>query len=325
VRKTCAAWCVLSCLPALGAAPLALAQGMLGLSPTQNAAMLREHAGETFTFVCPASEGSKGTVYGTDTYTDDSAVCAAAIHAGALKPGLAGIVTILIGDGEKSFVGSRRNGVESRDYGAWPHSYRFAEKDEPGSIGWSTTWSGVPAEFTGPIALRCPRAGTLKAPIWGTELYTHDSAICVAAVHTGALKVESGGIVHVRRAPGAKEFPASERYGIASMRWGASENAFAVGAESSGAPPPVEPPGPPPEEPPPPPPPPPPPASGTPGPLTIVLAGFSGVGSASSGGPIPPRTIALAGFTGVGAAPMQGPIGPRTIQAPGWTGVGSAP
>lgn len=296
----------------------AVAQGMLGLMPHQNASMLRGYAGEIFTFVCPAIKGVEGKVLGTDVYTEDSAICFAAIHAGALKPGEPGAVNVLVGYGVKHFESSERNGIKSGEYGAWPHSYRFLREGEPGLIGWSTVWNGIPMDFKEPVALRCPPGGHLKGTIWGTDVYTRDSAICIAAVHVGALTLESGGHFLVRRAPGPKEFEASERYGVASKRWGPLEDAFAI-ESAIGSPPP-----PPPAEPPPDKPPPQPPHVNPPSRM-IVLAGYSGTGTASIAGPIPHRTLALGGFTGVGTASQSGPIPPRTLQVKGWTGVGSAP
>ncbi len=285
----------------------AFAQGMLGLTPHQNASMLRGHSGEVFTFVCPAIKGGEGKVLGTDVYTEDSAICLAAVHAGALQPGDPGAVNVLVGDGAKRFEASERNGVKSGEYGAWPHSYRFIGEGEPGLIAWSTVWNGVPMDFKEAVALRCPAGGEPKGTIWGTDVYTRDSAICIAAVHVGAITRESGGHFLVRRAPGPKEFPASERYGVASKRWGPLEDAFEIESAIDA------------------PPPPPPPAAVSPPSRTIVLSGYSGTGTASATGPIPPRTIAVAGFSGVGSASVSGPIPPRILQLPGWTGVGTAP
>ena len=287
-------------------AAAALAQGYLGLGPTQNAGAFRAQAGQTLSFVCPASDGSQTKVYGTDTYTDDSAICAAAIHAGALKAGHAGVVTILIGNGAKTYKGSRRNGISSYDYGSWGHSYGFVLDGKPGDIGWSTVWNGIPDDYTDPIVVNCPPEGDAGRAIWGTDVYTRDSAICVAAVHTGSITPEKGGLVTVRRAPAPKEYPGTQRFRVTSQRWGSAADAFTVAVARASAPPP----------------PPPAPSALS---RTLALAGFTGVGSASQAGPIASRTIALAGFTGVGSAPSPAPIGPRTIQTPGWTGVGSAP
>jgi hypothetical protein len=294
---------------AAAAAPVAYAQNYLGLAPTQNASAYRAQAGQALSFVCPASDGGKAKLYGTDIYTDDSPICAAAIHAGVLKAGRAGIVTILIGDGAKSFKGSDRNRIASFDYGSWGHSYSFVQDGEPGSISWKTVWNGIPDDFTDPIVVSCPPEGDASRAIWGTDVYTRDSTICVAAAHTGSITPEKGGLVTVRRAPAPKEYPGTERFRITSQRWGSSADAFTVAVARAAAPPP-------------PPPPSPPPSALS---RTIALAGFTGIGSASQAGPIASRTITLAGFTGVGSAPAQAPIGSRTIQTPGWTGVGSAP
>ena len=217
------------------AAAAAHAQTYLGLAPTQNAGAFRAQAGQALSFVCPASEGGKAKLYGTDTYTDDSAICAAAIHAGVLKPGRAGVVTILIGNGAKSFKGSERNRIVSHDYGAWEHSYSFVHDDEPGSITWKTVWNGIPDDFTDPIVVNCPGGGDASKTIWGTDVYTRDSTICVAAVHTGTITPEKGGLVTVRRAPAPKEYLGTQRYRVTSQRWGSSADAFSVAAARRGA------------------------------------------------------------------------------------------
>lgn len=294
-------------LAALAIAPVgALAQTYLGLSPTQNASGYRKHLGEALSFVCPATDGGKARLYGTDTYTDDSPICAAAIHAGALRAGQAGVVTIVIGNGAKSFKGSERHGIASLDYGAWPHSYSFAPRDTPGSISWRTVWNGVPADFTQPIEVRCPGEGDTAGPVWGTDVYTRDSTICVAAVHAGAIRPNAGGVVTLRRAPAPASYPGSDRYGITSKAWGSSADAFAVAASSAAAPVP-------------------PPPAAVVASRTITLAGFTAVGSASQPGPIASRAITLPGWTAVGSAPSGAQVASRTITLPGWIATGSAP
>src|SRR5262245_54354224 len=46
--------------------------------------------------ICPASDGRKGFVEGTDVYSDVTSVCAAAVHAGVLAAGQSGAVVIVI-------------------------------------------------------------------------------------------------------------------------------------------------------------------------------------------------------------------------------------
>ena len=66
-----------------------------------------------------------GSVWGTDVYTGDSRLAAAAVHAGAVQSGERGLVRVRLdtGDGVE-FVGSTRNGVTSYDFANYPTSYR---------------------------------------------------------------------------------------------------------------------------------------------------------------------------------------------------------
>ena len=65
-----------------------------------------------------------GGVWGTDIYTDDSAVATAAVHAGVLKVGQAGVVKVTILPPLASYLGSTRHGVTTGDFGAFGGSYR---------------------------------------------------------------------------------------------------------------------------------------------------------------------------------------------------------
>jgi hypothetical protein len=68
---------------------------------------------------------SDGVVWGTDVYTHDSDLAAAAVHAGVLRDGERGIVRVIYTDTlNVAFTGSPRNGVWSEDFGPWPVGYR---------------------------------------------------------------------------------------------------------------------------------------------------------------------------------------------------------
>lgn len=70
-----------------------------------------------------------GSVWGTARYTDDSSVCRAAMHVGAIGP-RGGLVKIFVlNDGMNEYAGSERNGVQSLDYGAWPNSFTVFPAD----------------------------------------------------------------------------------------------------------------------------------------------------------------------------------------------------
>ncbi len=87
-----------------------------------NAASFRLYVGARFAYTCPAN-GTAGTVWGTDVYTDDSSVCTAAVHAGRISLARGGSVTIEMRDGQSSYTASKRNGITSLSYPAWPASF----------------------------------------------------------------------------------------------------------------------------------------------------------------------------------------------------------
>lgn len=89
-----------------------------------NAAQYRGEDGKRIAFLCPP-DGEIGTVWGTDTYTDDSSVCSAAVHQGIINTIEGGRVVVEIGPGEESYEGSEANGVTSLDYGSWGGSFTF--------------------------------------------------------------------------------------------------------------------------------------------------------------------------------------------------------
>ena len=89
-----------------------------------NAGEHRGHNGERFSYSCPAG-GTAGSLWGTGTYTDDSSICTAAVHAGLISLASGGTVTIEIRAGQQSYQGSNQNGVTSASYAAWSGSFGF--------------------------------------------------------------------------------------------------------------------------------------------------------------------------------------------------------
>lgn len=63
--------------------------------------------------------------------------------------------------------------------------------------------------------------GSSDGNAWGTEAYTGDSRLCVAAVHAGAVRIGERAIVRVNLIDGSdRVFDGSERYGIRSLDYG---------------------------------------------------------------------------------------------------------
>lgn len=86
---------------------------------------LRGLNGERFRFHCPPGKPLPGQVTGSGPYTDASAICPAAVHAGAIRAASGGFVTIELLPGQAHYVGSLRHYVQSEDYEPfWSGSYR---------------------------------------------------------------------------------------------------------------------------------------------------------------------------------------------------------
>lgn len=89
-----------------------------------NAVDYRGNIGTRYVYVCPPnpSKSGVGMVWGTDTYSDDSSVCAAAVHAGKITFA-GGSATIEMRRGLDSYTGSIRNGVATQDWPSWHGSF----------------------------------------------------------------------------------------------------------------------------------------------------------------------------------------------------------
>ncbi|MGV8840656.1 MAG: LCCL domain-containing protein [Bauldia sp.] len=91
---------------------------------SQNAGRFRGNNGSRYSFICPAlGDATPAAVWGAGPYTDDSSVCAAAVHAGAIGTG-GGLVTIEIAAGQASYQGMVRNGISTNPWGAFQGSFR---------------------------------------------------------------------------------------------------------------------------------------------------------------------------------------------------------
>jgi len=69
----------------------------------------------------------QGSVWGTGTYTSDSRIAAAAVHAGLIKVGESGVVKVRVVPAQGAYVGSTQNGVTTSNYGPWDGSYEFVK------------------------------------------------------------------------------------------------------------------------------------------------------------------------------------------------------
>ena len=73
-----------------------------------------------FTVTGPQVNGQGMSVWGTDLYTLDSNLAAAAVHAGVVQPGQTGVVRVRVMASPPQFLGTPRNGVTSASYATYP-------------------------------------------------------------------------------------------------------------------------------------------------------------------------------------------------------------
>ena len=187
--------------------------------------------GETFDYECPAG-GVEDTVWGTETYTDDSSVCTAAVQVGLITLDEGGDVTIEIAPGEDYYPGGIANDIESKPYGTWEGSFTFPDV-EAGSVTFEMAgdpWNLGADDLAVPVGmtweLDCEAGGTADGRVWGSDPYTADSNICTAAVHAGLIDAEAGGTVTFEVIEGPESYEGSEANGVTTDDYGAFDKAF---------------------------------------------------------------------------------------------------
>lgn len=85
---------------------------------------LCDKVGTTYYFrVTGATEGQ---LWGTDIYSGDSTIGAAAVHQGLLKPGETKLLRVTVVTPPDSFPGTTRNGVTSTEYGRYQYAWQLS-------------------------------------------------------------------------------------------------------------------------------------------------------------------------------------------------------
>lgn len=85
--------------------------------------------------------------------------------------------------------------------------------------------SGVPGDR---YRVTCPSGCSSESYLFGTDVYSDDSLICLAAIHAGVLSA-SGGDAIVTIEPGRGSYTGSTRNGITSLDWsGGGDRSFGV-------------------------------------------------------------------------------------------------
>jgi LCCL domain len=74
----------------------------------------------------------------------------------------------------------------------------------------------------------CPPMTTFGS-LWGTGVYTSDSHLCTAAVHSGVISASTGGDVSYTMFPGRSAYCGSTRNGVTSRTYGSYSASYSVG------------------------------------------------------------------------------------------------
>ncbi|XP_076810446.1 cysteine-rich secretory protein LCCL domain-containing 2-like [Clavelina lepadiformis] len=181
----------------------------------------------SFNLTCPSGCANiTGNVWGSGIYTQDSAVCRAAIHDGRIKNETGGSITFYRQLGQSSYIGLERNSIKSLPYGYWKKSFTFSANppDPPDCTTTAENWrffNQNKFEFS------CiPSCAETTNNIWGNVFYTTESSICKAAIHDGRLLNADGGIVTVYIQPGQHSYNGTERNSVKSLPYGHSSSSF---------------------------------------------------------------------------------------------------
>jgi hypothetical protein len=186
---------------------------------------------------CPAGCQKNVDVYGTDVYTSDTPVCAAAIHAGVMSA-RGGEVTVVVEPGRPAYRGSKRNGVTSQDRATHDASFRFQgplvvqaapePARAPTVVDAGCTFEGnqIHGEPGSLHRVSCPSGCKTNSWAYGTDTYSGNSRVCLAAIHAGLSSDDGGGEFTLILGDKRPAFRGSMRNGVESRDWGAYDVSF---------------------------------------------------------------------------------------------------
>jgi LCCL domain len=104
-------------------------QGLLAADAPRSLTDYCDRIGASYFFRVTGS--NEGSLWGTDVYTGDSDLAAAAVHAGVLKAGETAVVRVRVVAPPASFTGSARHGVVSQDFERFGTAYRVEAIQAP--------------------------------------------------------------------------------------------------------------------------------------------------------------------------------------------------
>ena len=107
------------------------------------------------------------------------------------------------------------------------------------TAGWNTTAVDKGGKNGQRFTYTCSPNGS-GGNLWGTDVYTNDSSICTAAVHSGLISFQAGGSVTIEIRQGQSSYTQSTRNNVTTKGYGSWHGSFAFVGQIS--PPPYQPP-----------------------------------------------------------------------------------
>nr|CAB3262675.1 uncharacterized protein LOC100181691 [Phallusia mammillata] len=149
---------------------------------------MKFHGQKFIIFLCPKGcIAHVGRLWGSGIYTDDSYICAAAIHDGRITS-TGGIVTVYKLAGMDSYIGVRRNKIDSKPKEKFKGSFAFEDMcvKQVDQINFHHKNS-----FQFPFA--CPKGcSAKKGELWGSGIYTDDRTFVLLQYMTEDSKMLTG-------------------------------------------------------------------------------------------------------------------------------------
>lgn len=97
----------------------------------------------------------------------------------------------------------------------------------PTMLQWNTNAQQFRGRNGQMVTVLCPPNG-VPGSVWGSDLYSDDSSVCTAALHSGRVTLATGGLVLIQIAPGAPAYAATLRNGVTSRPWGSWSGSFTI-------------------------------------------------------------------------------------------------
>ena len=138
------------------------------------------------------------------------------------------LTTIVLGSGCSKLANQNSNAGGGHT-NASPDSSSPSAPPSSAAAGTPTTWeasaTSLNAKDGETITLKCSPGGAAHS-VWGSDIYTADSSICTAGVHSGLITYEQGGPVTIELRPGRDLYGCSQRNGVETSPYGPYQHSF---------------------------------------------------------------------------------------------------